>query len=85
MNQQFPSWQLTLSLCGVLIFSIGALTTIHMINGRYLFHLEVTPQGMKIITDVDKRNSGNDSVQEIKVDVQEEVKEEDKTTIIIIE
>jgi hypothetical protein len=53
-----------------------------MINGRYLFHLELTPQRMKIITDVDKRDSGNDSVEKIKVDVQEEVKEEDKITVI---
>ncbi len=80
MKWQFSIWQITFPLCGVLIFSIGAVTTIQMINGRYLFHLEVTPQGMKILTDVDKRDSGNDSVREIKVDVQEEVKEEDKTT-----
>ncbi|MDJ0517018.1 MAG: hypothetical protein QNJ74_12435 [Trichodesmium sp. MO_231.B1] len=82
MKWQLSIWQITFPLCGVLIFSIGALTTIQMINGRYLFHLEVTPQGMKIITDVDKRDSGNGSVQEIKVDVQEEVKEEDKTTAL---
>lgn len=82
MKQQFSIWQITFPLCGVLIFSIGALTTIHMINGRYLFHLEVTPQGMKIITDVDKRDSGNNFVQEIKVDVQEEVKEEGKATVL---
>ncbi|NEP82244.1 MAG: hypothetical protein F6K17_28860 [Okeania sp. SIO3C4] len=82
MKQQFSIWQITFPLCGVLIFSIGALTTIHMINGRYLFHLEVTPKGMKIITDVDKRDSGNNFVQEIKVDIQEEVKEEDKTAVI---
>ena len=82
MKQKFPVWQLTLPLCGVLIFSIGALTTIHMINGRYLFHLEVTPKGLKITTDVDKRNSDSDSVKEIKVDIHEEVKEEDKTTVL---
>ena len=82
MKRQLSIWQITFPLCGVLIFSIGALTTIQMINGRYLFHLKLTPQGMKIITDVDKRDSGNNSVQEIKVDVQEEVKEEGKATII---
>ena len=82
MKQQFSIWQITFPLCGVLIFSIGALTTIHMIHGRYLFHFEITRQGMKILTDVDKRDSGNNSIQEIKVDVQEEVKEEDKTTVI---
>ncbi|NEQ41369.1 MAG: hypothetical protein F6K40_36325 [Okeania sp. SIO3I5] len=82
MKWQLSIWQITFPLCGVLIFSIGAFTTIQMINGRYLFHLEVTHQGMKIITDVDKRDSGNDSVQEIQVNVREEVKEEDKTTVI---
>ncbi len=78
MKQQFSIWQITFPLCGVLIFSIGALTTIHMIHGRYLFHFEITRQGMKILTDVDKRDSGNDSVEEIKVDIQEE----DTTTVI---
>ncbi|MGD1807884.1 hypothetical protein ACP6PL_20950 [Dapis sp. BLCC M126] len=82
MKWQLYIWQITFPLCGVLIFSIGALTTIQMINGRYLFHLEVTPQGMKIITDVDKRDSQNDSVQEIQVNVREEVQEENKTTVI---
>ncbi|MDE5084277.1 MAG: hypothetical protein O4859_24940 [Trichodesmium sp. St18_bin1] len=82
MKRQLSLWQITFPLCGVIIFSIGALTTIQMINGRYLFHLELTPQRMKIITDVDKRDSGNDSVEKIKVDVQEEVKEEDKITVI---
>ncbi|GGA20106.1 hypothetical protein CYANOKiyG1_34940 [Okeania sp. KiyG1] len=53
-----------------------------MINGRYLFHLEVTPKGLKITTDVDKRNSDSDSVKEIKVDIQEEVKEEGKATVL---
>ena len=82
MKEQLSLWQITFPLCGIIIFSIGALTTIQMINGRYLFHLELTPQRMKIITDVDKRDSGNDSVQKIKVDVQEEVKEEEKITVI---
>lgn len=75
MKQQFSIWQITFPLCGVLIFSIGAITTIYMINGRYLFHLEVTPKGMKITTDVDKRNSESDSVKEIKIHIQEEIQE----------
>ena len=53
---------------------INFFQAVQMINGRYLFHLEVTPQRIKIITDVDKRDSGNNSVRETKVDVQEEVK-----------
>ncbi|MGD1713065.1 hypothetical protein [Dapis sp. BLCC M172] len=82
MKWQLSIWQITFPLCGVLIFSIGAFTTIQMINGRYIFNFEVTPQGIKILTDVDKRDSANDSVQEIKVDVQQEVKKEDKATVI---
>lgn len=59
MKRQFPIWQITFPLCGVLIFAIGTFTTIYMMNGRYLFHLEVTSQGMKITTDVDKREGNN--------------------------
>jgi hypothetical protein len=57
MKTQFSFWQITFPLCGFLIFAIGAFTTVYMINGRYLFHLEVTPQGLKVTTDVDKRES----------------------------
>lgn len=57
MKRNFSLWQITLPLCGVLIFGIGALTTIHMVNGRYLFDLEVNPQQLKIKTDMDKRES----------------------------
>ncbi|NEQ08311.1 MAG: hypothetical protein F6K63_20970 [Moorea sp. SIO1G6] len=55
IRYNFPVWQITLPLCGVLIFAIGAITTIYMINGRYLFHLKATPKGLEIMTDVDKR------------------------------
>jgi len=82
MKRQLSIWKITFPVCGFLIFLIAALTAVHMINGRYLFHFEVTPQRMKIITDVDKRDSGNDSVRESKVDVQEKVKEEDKSTVL---
>ncbi|NEQ71124.1 MAG: hypothetical protein F6K21_37715 [Symploca sp. SIO2D2] len=57
MKRLFPIWQITLPLCGVLIFAIGALTTVYMVNGRYLFDLEASPKGIKIKTDVDKRSS----------------------------
>ena len=56
-KSNFPLWQITLPLCAILIFCIGAFTTIHMVNGRYLFDLEFTPQRLKIKTDVDKRDS----------------------------
>lgn len=57
MKPKFPLWQITLPLCIVLIFGIGALTTIYMVNGRYLFDLEFTRQGLRIRTDMDKRDA----------------------------
>ncbi|MEM6752629.1 MAG: hypothetical protein AAF630_06645 [Cyanobacteria bacterium P01_C01_bin.38] len=60
MKCNFPIWQITLPLAGVLMFSIGAITTIYMINGRYLFHLEASPQKVTITTDVDKRDSSQE-------------------------
>lgn len=55
MRNKFPVWQVTLPVCTVLIALIGAFTTVYMINGRYLFSAEITPNGLKITTDVDKR------------------------------
>ena len=72
MKKQFPIWQLSFPLCGVLIFTIGAFTTIYIINGRYLFNMEVTPQTIKITTDVDKREINLD--KEHKKQEQEESK-----------
>jgi hypothetical protein len=46
----------------VLIFAIGAITTIYMINGRYLFELEASPQKVKITTDVDKRDNNPEKI-----------------------
>jgi hypothetical protein len=60
MKRNFPIWQITLPLAGVLIFSIGAITTIYTINGRYLFHFEASPQKVKITTEVDKRDSNQE-------------------------
>lgn len=41
-----------------------------MVNGRYLFDLELTPQGLKVKTDVDKRET-----QSIANNHQEEAKD----------
>jgi hypothetical protein len=62
MKRNFPIWQITLPLAGVLIFAIGAITTIYMINGRYLFELEASPQKVKITTDVDKRDNNPEKI-----------------------
>ena len=43
MKRYFPLWQITLPLCGVLMFAIGSLPTIYMVNGRYIFDLDFSP------------------------------------------
>lgn len=57
MKRYFPLWQITLPLCGVLMFAIGSLTTIYMVNGRYIFDLDFSPKQLKVRTDIDKRES----------------------------
>ncbi|NEO76255.1 hypothetical protein [Moorena sp. SIO4G3] len=47
-KHNFPVWQITLPLCGVLICAIGAITTVYMINGRYFFHLKATPKEIDV-------------------------------------
>ncbi|BAZ23251.1 hypothetical protein NIES4073_41390 [Kalymmatonema gypsitolerans NIES-4073] len=53
----FPVWQITLPLCMVMIFGIGALTAFYMVEGRYLFDLDISRERIKIRTEVDKRES----------------------------
>lgn len=57
MKRNFPIWQITLPLSVVLIFAIGAFTTIYMTNGGYIFLFEATPKKVRIRTDIDKRNT----------------------------
>ena len=57
MKRNFPIWQITLPLSGILIFAIGSITAVNMINGRYLFHIEASPKKLLITTDMDKRGS----------------------------
>ena len=52
---RLPIWQISFPISLVLIFAIGAITTIFLVQGRYLFNLEATPQKIKITTDIDKR------------------------------
>jgi heme-binding NEAT domain protein len=66
-QSNFPVWQISLPLCTVIIFAIASLTTIYMVNGRYRFNVEITPQGLKIKTDVDKRES-NPTKDKVKLD-----------------
>lgn len=52
----FPIWQVTFPLCIVLLFAVGAATTIFLVQGRYLFDFEATPNKVRITTDIDKRD-----------------------------
>lgn len=54
---QFPIWQITIPLCIVLIFGIGALTAHSMVEGRYLFDVDISRERIKVTTDIDKRES----------------------------
>jgi len=57
IKRRFPIWQITLPLCAVMIFGMGALTAFYMVNGRYLFDLDISRERIKMRTDVDKRES----------------------------
>jgi hypothetical protein len=57
IKRRFPVWQITLPLCVVMIFGIGALTAFYMVEGRYLFDLDISRERIKMRTDVDKRES----------------------------
>jgi hypothetical protein len=70
MKRYFPLWQITLPLCGVLMFAIGSFTTIYMVNGRYIFDLDFSPKQLKVRTDIDKRegNQSDDITQQKTID-----------------
>ena len=55
MKKSLSIWQVTFPLCGVLVFAITAFTTVYMVNGRYIVHFELNSQGLKVVTDVDKK------------------------------
>lgn len=57
--RRFPIWQITFPLCVVLIFGIGALTAFYMVEGRYVFDLDLNRERLKLRTDVDKREEDN--------------------------
>ncbi len=57
--KRFPIWQITFPLCAISIFGIGAFAAFHMVEGRYLFDVDISPNRIKIRTDVDKRESNS--------------------------
>lgn len=56
-KRRFPWWQITLPLCVVVISGIGYFTAVNMTNGQFHTYIEVTPKGLKLQTDVDKRQN----------------------------
>ncbi|MDJ0674213.1 MAG: hypothetical protein QNJ36_02230 [Calothrix sp. MO_167.B42] len=55
MQRNLTIWSITLPLCGVLTFAMGCVTTIYMVNGRYYVDVVVNTKGLRVKTDVDKR------------------------------
>ena len=51
-----PIWQITFPLCAVLMFGIATFAALRMAEGRYIFDVNISRNGIKIRTDVDKRD-----------------------------
>ena len=47
--------QITLSLCGVMMFGTITYATINMVNGQYQVEIALNTKGLKIKSDIDKR------------------------------
>jgi hypothetical protein len=56
MKSNFPVWQVTLPLAGVVMFATAALTAIYMSNGGLVFQLDATPGNIKVNTEIQKNN-----------------------------
>ena len=48
-------WQITLPVCSVLMFSIGAYTTVYMVDGQYKVDISLNTQGFNFKTYIDKK------------------------------
>jgi len=48
-------WQITLPFCSVLMFSIGAYTTVYMVDGQYKVDISLNTQGFNFKTYIDKK------------------------------
>ncbi|WP_334818772.1 hypothetical protein [Nostoc sp.] len=47
--------QITLSLCGVMMFGTVTYAAINMVNGQYQVEIMLNTKGLKIKSDIDKR------------------------------
>ena len=55
MQHSLTIWAITLPLCGVLMFAMGCVTTIYMVNGRYRIDVAINTNELRVKTDVDQR------------------------------
>lgn len=53
-------WQITFPLCVLGLAALGLLTAMYLTNGSYVFRLNATKDGLKIETEVDKRDITSD-------------------------
>ena len=71
MKSQFSIWEISFPVAFVIIFAIGAVTSIYMIDGRYHFRLNANSKGVSITTDIDKFNANleqkKNNKQEVKL------------------
>lgn len=61
-TEPLPLWQITVPLGFVSIFLIGSLTACFMVEGRFVFDLNVNREQIRVRTDIDKTEnwSSND-------------------------
>ncbi|MFN6516107.1 MAG: hypothetical protein RMY29_016635 [Nostoc sp. CreGUA01] len=55
MKRELRVLQITLSLCGVMMFGTVTYAAIQMVNGQYRVEIALTTKGLVIKSDIDKR------------------------------
>ncbi|MBN3944072.1 hypothetical protein [Nostoc sp. NMS9] len=55
MKRELGILQITLSLCGVMMFGTVTYTAINMVNGQYQVEIALNTKGFIIKSDIDKR------------------------------
>ncbi|OYD90510.1 hypothetical protein CDG76_30225 [Nostoc sp. 'Peltigera membranacea cyanobiont' 210A] len=55
MKRELGILQITLSLCGMIIFGTVTYAAINMVNGQYRVEIALNTKGLIIKSDIDKR------------------------------
>ncbi|WP_251958246.1 hypothetical protein [Nostoc commune] len=55
MKRELGILQITLSLCGVMMFGTVIYAAINMVNGQYQVEISLNTKGLIIKSDIDKR------------------------------